>query len=110
MPNFLTEEMPMYDMNSCSCGCPLLHALENLFSTGGCCGCNSCNAAGRSGSCYNQGNSCSLCNACQRSGFGSCSSLWCCTDAYYARQYGLSANSACACSSSRSRRCYNCCD
>lgn len=102
MPNFLTEEMPMYNMNACSCGCPVLRALENLFSTGGSCGSYSCTARG--GCCDNQGSSCSLCgsrNACRRSGFGSCSSLWCCTDAYYARQYGLSANSACTCTCSR---------
>ncbi len=83
--------------NSCNCcGCSALaRALNNLFDVANRCGCNcGCNSCGNNFSTFGGNNGCNCgCNACNnassRSGFGSCSSQNCCSDAYYARQYAL---------------------
>ena len=105
----------MYDMNCCSCGCPFLRAIGNLFSTDFFCCCGktprrtgtSCRTSSCCSSCRSCCNGCNSCNHSSESeqssvcgGFGSCSSLWCCSDAYYARQYGLNNTTSCSCARS----------
>ena len=96
--------------NSCNCcGCSALaRALNNLFSVAnscGCnCGCNSCNSC-NSWNSFGNGSSRS------GSGFGSCNSQnFCCSDAYYARQYALWNVNGSGCNFCCCRCCNSCCN
>ncbi len=96
----------MYPTNDCCC-CPFLRAVRNLFATD--CGCgarsrSACNSHNSCNSCCNTCSQCSLSSAYGQSaeasqnccgGFGSCSCLWCCSDEYYARQYGTNCSRSC---------------